>query len=49
MNARGSSDAPAQRAGPVIAAATFLGLGLGGFIDGILLHQLLQWHQMISN
>ena len=38
-----------QRAGPLICAATFLGLGLGGFIDGILLHQVLQWHQMISN
>jgi uncharacterized membrane protein len=36
------------RAGPLICAATFLGLGLGGFIDGILLHQVLQWHQMIS-
>ncbi|MEX1049076.1 MAG: DUF2243 domain-containing protein [Akkermansiaceae bacterium] len=38
-----------KRAGPLIAAATFLGLGLGGFIDGILLHQILQWHQMLSN
>jgi uncharacterized membrane protein len=26
-----------------------LGIGLGGFIDAIILHQLLQWHQMISN
>lgn len=25
-----------------------LGLGLGGFADGILLHQLLQWHNMLS-
>jgi uncharacterized membrane protein len=25
-----------------------LGLGLGGFIDGIVLHQLLQWHHMVS-
>jgi uncharacterized membrane protein len=25
-----------------------IGLGLGGFVDGILLHQLLQWHHMIS-
>jgi uncharacterized membrane protein len=38
-----------KRSGPLIAAATFLGLGMGGFIDGILLHQLLQWHQMISS
>jgi uncharacterized membrane protein len=25
-----------------------LGLGLGGFIDGIVLHQLLQWHHMLT-
>ncbi|WP_373528233.1 DUF2243 domain-containing protein [Nostoc sp.] len=37
-----------QRA-PLITAGIFLGLGLGGFIDGIVLHQLLQWHHMLSN
>jgi uncharacterized membrane protein len=26
-----------------------LGLGLGGFFDGIALHQLLQWHHMVSS
>jgi len=26
-----------------------LGLGLGGFVDGILLHQILQWHHMLSS
>jgi uncharacterized membrane protein len=25
-----------------------LGIGLGGFFDGILLHQVLQWHHMLS-
>ena len=25
-----------------------LGVGLGGFIDGIVLHQILQWHHMLS-
>ncbi|HEX5633169.1 MAG TPA: DUF2243 domain-containing protein [Gemmatimonadales bacterium] len=25
-----------------------LGLGLGGFADGIVMHQLLQWHNMAS-
>lgn len=34
---------------PVVYAGTLLGLGLGGFLDGILLHQVLQVHQMISN
>jgi uncharacterized membrane protein len=26
-----------------------LGIGLGGFVDGILLHQILQWHHMLSS
>jgi uncharacterized membrane protein len=26
-----------------------LGIGLGGFLDGILLHQVLQWHHMLSS
>lgn len=26
-----------------------LGVGMGGFADGILLHQLLQWHHMLSS
>jgi uncharacterized membrane protein len=32
-----------------IAAGLFLGLGLGGFFDGIVLHQMLQWHHMASS
>jgi uncharacterized membrane protein len=34
--------------GRLIAAAVLLGLGLGGFFDGIVLHQILQWHHMVS-
>jgi uncharacterized membrane protein len=30
------------------APAFLLGLGLGGFIDGIVLHQILQWHHMLT-
>lgn len=41
---RGGDDA-----GTFAAAAVLLGLGLGGFVDGIVLHQLLQVHAMISN
>src|SRR5688500_12209416 len=26
-----------------------LGLGLGGFLDGIVLHQYIQWHNMLSS
>lgn len=32
-----------------ITPAVLLGIGLGGFLDGIVLHQLLQWHSMLSN
>lgn len=38
---------PARRRFPVAAGILF-GLGLGGFFDGIVLHQLLQWHHMVS-
>jgi uncharacterized membrane protein len=30
-------------------AGTVLGIGLGGFADGIVLHQILQWHNMGSS
>lgn len=35
--------------GPVVSAGILLGTGLGGFFDGILLHQILQWHNMLSS
>ncbi|ARV58159.1 hypothetical protein BZZ01_05490 [Nostocales cyanobacterium HT-58-2] len=34
---------------PLMIAGIFLGLGLGGFFDGIVLHQILQWHHMLSS
>jgi uncharacterized membrane protein len=34
---------------PLVGAGLVLGIGLGGFIDGILLHQILQWHNMLSS
>jgi uncharacterized membrane protein len=37
-----------RTARPAIAAATTLGIGLGGFFDGILFHQILQVHNMLS-
>jgi uncharacterized membrane protein len=30
-------------------AGVLLGIGLGGFFDGIVLHQILQWHHMLSD
>ena len=38
----------AGHTGPLISSATLLGIGLGGFLDGIVLHQILQWHHMLS-
>jgi uncharacterized membrane protein len=26
-----------------------MGIGLGGFVDGIVLHQILQWHHMLTD
>jgi uncharacterized membrane protein len=31
-----------------VATAILFGVGLGGFLDGILLHQIVHWHQMLS-
>jgi uncharacterized membrane protein len=35
--------------GALVSAALLLGVGLGGFVDGIVLHQILQWHNMMSS
>jgi uncharacterized membrane protein len=32
---------------PLTKSGLVLGLGLGGFIDGIVLHQILGWHHMV--
>jgi uncharacterized membrane protein len=39
---RSAGQLPSRRSG------LLLGLGLGGFVDGIVLHQILQWHHMVS-
>ena len=31
------------------SSGILFGLGLGGFVDGILLHQVLQWHHMLTS
>lgn len=33
---------------PLRTAGILLGIGLGGFVDGILLHQVFQFHNMLS-
>jgi uncharacterized membrane protein len=34
---------------PLVTAGTVIGIGMGGFVDGILFHQILQLHNMLSN
>lgn len=38
----------ARGSGRLNWAGYLLGFGLGGFFDGILLHQILQWHHLLS-
>lgn len=33
----------------LIAAGILLGMGAAGFFDGIVLHQILQWHHMLTS
>lgn len=42
------SDTKEETGFPVVAGI-FFGLGLGGFFDGIVLHQILQWHHMLTS
>ena len=41
-------DSGTRRKRLVIACLLF-GIGLGGFFDGIVLHQLLQWHHLLTS
>lgn len=34
---------------PLATASVVMGIGIGGFVDGILFHQILQLHGMVSN
>lgn len=43
------ADSKSNRLRPLITAGVLLGIGLGGFVDGIVLHQILQWHHMLSS
>ena len=41
--------APATAVRRAMVAGILLGIGLGGFVDGIVLHQILQWHGMLTS
>jgi uncharacterized membrane protein len=52
MCRHGNQQAPqvtVLRARSVKLPAILLGVGLGGFFDGIVFHQILQWHHMLSS
>lgn len=43
----GTAAVPLRR-GPLLSAGVMIGIGLGGFLDGIFLPMLLQWHNLIA-
>jgi uncharacterized membrane protein len=45
------ADRPEARSdrAPLLLAGIALGIGLGAFVDGIVFHQILQWHGMLSH
>ena len=55
MATAASSATPTASAPPTGLGARYnrggilLGIGLGGFVDGIVLHQILQWHHMLTS
>ncbi len=42
------TEAP-ERQTRLLWAGLLFGIGLGGFFDGIVLHQILQWHHLLSS
>lgn len=49
MNDRTNSPTTTNNRQPLIIAGILIGMGQAGFFDGIVLHQLLQWHHMFSS
>ena len=46
----GTKESPSPTLEPSPWLPTLLiGVGLGGFVDGIVVHQILQWHHMVSD
>lgn len=43
---RAESDSAQDR---LLLPGLLLGIGVGGFVDGIVLHQILQWHHLLSS
>jgi uncharacterized membrane protein len=49
MATHGARSASRDPRPPPRTSGLLFGLGLGGFVDGIVLHQILQWHHMVSS
>ena len=49
MASAGTKQVTVARRPPSKTAGLLYGLGLGGFVDGIFLHQILQWHHMLTH
>ena len=51
MSSYAAGPAAGRRAPATLStvASVLLGIGLGGFFDGIVLHQVLQWHHLLSS
>jgi uncharacterized membrane protein len=49
MTSARTTDAGPTAVPPSKASGLLYGLGLGGFLDGIVLHQIFQWHHMVSH
>ena len=45
---RAATGSRSVRSTPPVLPGLLLGIGLGGFVDGIVLHQILQWHHMLT-
>jgi uncharacterized membrane protein len=45
----GIGGAEAVYKAPAVVYSLLIRIGMGGFLDAIILHQVLQWHQMLSN
>ena len=40
---------PSSDRRPARLPSLLVGIGMGGFVDGIVLHQMLQWHHMLTD
>ena len=49
MNIQGEGRPGVRAPARLVTGTVLIGVGLGGFFDGIVLHQILQWHHMLSD